>query len=90
MISLTAPTLRVVLYEGAGSQPLPDADRAAILRTLLEKGYSVSSPRGEGSLSAVFGACSAQTASRTGSNMGSATLPPVWPRPSVRRSPALS
>jgi NAD-dependent dihydropyrimidine dehydrogenase PreA subunit len=52
MISLTDPTLRVVLYEGAGSEPLPDADRTAILRTLLEKGYSVSSTRGGGSLSA--------------------------------------
>lgn len=51
MPSLTDPTLRVVLYEGAGSEPLADGERAALLRSLLEKGYAVSSSRGEGTLS---------------------------------------
>lgn len=51
MPSLADPTLRVVLYEGAGSEPLADAERAALLRSLLEKGYAVSSSRGEGTLS---------------------------------------
>lgn len=34
-------TLRVVLYEGEGSQPLPNADRLAALTALLEQGYAV-------------------------------------------------
>src|ERR1041385_7956086 len=41
-MSLTSQTtLRVVLYEGAGAQPLDDADRFAALTTLLERGFSV-------------------------------------------------
>ncbi|MFN3648057.1 MAG: ferredoxin family protein [Armatimonadota bacterium] len=38
---MTTGALRVVLYEGEGSRPLPSDDRYAILRSLLEKGYSV-------------------------------------------------
>jgi Pyruvate/2-oxoacid:ferredoxin oxidoreductase delta subunit len=34
-------TLRVVVYEGAGSRPLDDTVRAAALTSLLEQGYSV-------------------------------------------------
>ncbi|MSU40364.1 MAG: ferredoxin family protein [Pedosphaera sp.] len=34
-------TLRVVLYEGAGAQPLGAADRFAALTELLERGYTV-------------------------------------------------
>jgi Pyruvate/2-oxoacid:ferredoxin oxidoreductase delta subunit len=34
-------TLRVVLYEGDGAQPLNDADRFAAMSALLEKGYSI-------------------------------------------------
>jgi Pyruvate/2-oxoacid:ferredoxin oxidoreductase delta subunit len=37
--------LRVVLYEGAGSRSLPDAHRFAILSTLLQGGYAVTSVR---------------------------------------------
>jgi Pyruvate/2-oxoacid:ferredoxin oxidoreductase delta subunit len=37
--------LRVVLYEGGGSRPIPDADRFAILSTLLQGGYAVTSVR---------------------------------------------
>jgi len=51
MPSLSDPTLRVVLYEGAGSEPFEDSERATLLRSLLEKGYAVSSSRGEGTLS---------------------------------------
>ncbi|MDQ3815697.1 MAG: ferredoxin family protein [Armatimonadota bacterium] len=51
--TLTNPQLRVVLYEGNGSRPLADGDRAGILRTLLEKGYAISCSRAGGSLSAV-------------------------------------
>jgi len=40
-----ARSLRVVLYEGTGSRPLPDADRFAILSTLLQGGYAVRSVR---------------------------------------------
>ena len=36
-----AQTLRVVLYEGAGSQPLAAPVRAAAMRLLLEQGYGV-------------------------------------------------
>jgi Pyruvate/2-oxoacid:ferredoxin oxidoreductase delta subunit len=37
--------LRVVLYEGGGSRPILDADRFAILSTLLQGGYAVTSVR---------------------------------------------
>jgi Pyruvate/2-oxoacid:ferredoxin oxidoreductase delta subunit len=40
-----ASSLRVVLYEGAGSQPLPNADRFAVMATLLQGGYAVTSVR---------------------------------------------
>ena len=36
-----APALRVVLYEGTGSQPLDAPDRYAAIRSLLERGYGV-------------------------------------------------
>ncbi len=41
----TGPPLRVVLYEGAGSRAIGDADRFVILTTLLQGGYSVTSVR---------------------------------------------
>lgn len=53
--ALTRPKLRVLLYEGAGSRPLPDADRAVLVRSLLEKGYSVSRTREGGTLSPAGG-----------------------------------
>lgn len=37
----TAATLRVVLYEGADSAPLPATDRFSALTALLEKGFAV-------------------------------------------------
>src|SRR5438128_974095 len=40
-MALTAPTLRVVLYEGDGAVPLDAADRFATVSTLLERGYRV-------------------------------------------------
>jgi Pyruvate/2-oxoacid:ferredoxin oxidoreductase delta subunit len=39
------PSLLVVLYEGMGSRALGDADRFAILSTLLQGGYAVTSVR---------------------------------------------
>jgi Pyruvate/2-oxoacid:ferredoxin oxidoreductase delta subunit len=42
--------LQVILYEGIGSRPLPQADRGLILRGLLERGFPVSCARGNGSL----------------------------------------
>jgi len=36
---------RVILYEGPGSEPLPVAERAGLLRLLLERGYAVSCVR---------------------------------------------
>src|SRR4030095_7242094 len=41
-------TLRVVLYEGDGSQPLGAADRFTALSTLLEKGFAVTCANGTG------------------------------------------
>ena len=41
----TTPRLRVVLYEGHGSEPLEGPRRYEVLRTLLEKGYAVTSVR---------------------------------------------
>src|SRR5258708_579363 len=35
------PTLRVVLFEGVGSQPLASTERLDMLRSLLEKGFKV-------------------------------------------------
>ncbi|MEW6306654.1 MAG: ferredoxin family protein [Verrucomicrobiota bacterium] len=40
-MALNPTTLRVVLYEGNGAQPLPAADRFALLTDLLNKGYTV-------------------------------------------------
>jgi Pyruvate/2-oxoacid:ferredoxin oxidoreductase delta subunit len=37
----TQSTLRVVLYEGAGAQPLEPAERCSALTALLEKGFAV-------------------------------------------------
>lgn len=37
--------VQVVLYEGPKSRELPSADRAAVIRTLLERGYPVASVR---------------------------------------------
>ena len=37
----TATTLRVVLYEGADSEPLAQTDRLSVLTALLEKGFAV-------------------------------------------------
>ncbi len=41
---LDSKRVRVVLYEGSGSQPLPNVTRAESLRTLLEDGHSVTRP----------------------------------------------
>jgi len=41
-------TLRVVLYEGNGAQPLEASDRFATMTALLEKGFAVTRATGEG------------------------------------------
>lgn len=51
MITAASP-VRVILYEGAGAAPLPDADRLAILTSLLQKGYRVSRTTSGGQVSA--------------------------------------
>ena len=48
MSTLAAPRVRVILYEGRGSRPLADGERAELLRTLLDKGYAVGCVREEG------------------------------------------
>lgn len=41
-------TLRIVLYEGAGSEPLPAADRFGAVTALLEKGFAITRSGGDG------------------------------------------
>lgn len=43
-MALTDVPLRVVLYEGPGAERLPDADRLAVIRNLLERGFGVTRP----------------------------------------------
>ena len=45
MTALRSRQPRVVLYEGAGVEPFPAAERAELLAALLDRGYSVSLPR---------------------------------------------
>lgn len=40
-MSLSDPTLRLVLYEGTGTQPLLPEQRFLMMRSLLERGYAV-------------------------------------------------
>jgi len=49
---LTAPILRVLLYEGPGSRTLSAEFRGALLRTLLERGFPVSCVRSAGQIDA--------------------------------------
>lgn len=42
-----APALRVVLYEGSGSQPMDGASRFEALSSLLQRGFTVTSASGE-------------------------------------------
>ena len=51
MIPGASNALRVVLYEGEGSRPLEERQRFDLLRTLLEKGYSVTRTRSGGAVS---------------------------------------
>ncbi len=48
MSLLTENPLRVVLYEGNGSQPLPAEERYATIRALLERGFAVTRATGAG------------------------------------------
>jgi Pyruvate/2-oxoacid:ferredoxin oxidoreductase delta subunit len=41
-------TLRVVLYEGTGSEPIPAEDRYSAMTALLEKGFAVTCANSEG------------------------------------------
>jgi len=45
MITAARPALRVLLYEGQGSQPLDSSRRQQLFQALLEAGYAVSSVR---------------------------------------------
>jgi len=42
-----APALRIVLYEGSGTQPFAAGERFAALSALLEKGFAVTATRGD-------------------------------------------
>ncbi len=52
MSRLSAPILRVLLYEGPGSSPLSGEFRGALLHTLLERGFPVSCVRSAGPIDA--------------------------------------
>ncbi len=52
MSRLSAPILRVLLYEGPGSRSLAGGFRAALLRELLERGFPVSCVRSAGLIEA--------------------------------------
>jgi len=45
MTASQAPAVRVVLFEGVGSQPLAAADRYVLMSTLLQAGYAVTRVR---------------------------------------------
>jgi Pyruvate/2-oxoacid:ferredoxin oxidoreductase delta subunit len=45
-MSLAQPALRVILYEGAGADPLAPAERFAAFTALLERGFAVTSTQG--------------------------------------------
>lgn len=51
MIARKSSTLRVVLYEGRDSRPLPAELRLELMQTLLDRGFLVSSVKPNGSLS---------------------------------------
>lgn len=51
MIPGASSELRVVLYEGQGSRPLEPKPRYDLVKTLLEKGYAVTSARTSGQVS---------------------------------------
>ena len=48
--------LRVVLYEGPGSAPLPAEDRYRAISALLQNGFEVSRPAAGGSVAPADGA----------------------------------
>lgn len=52
MSALHAPNVRVVLYEGQGSQPLAAEQRAELLDKLLSKGYATTCTRNGGPVTA--------------------------------------
>jgi Pyruvate/2-oxoacid:ferredoxin oxidoreductase delta subunit len=45
---MTAPALRVILFEGTGSRPFTGAERLELLRALLERGYNTTVVRDGG------------------------------------------
>ncbi len=51
MIADPKPVVHIALYEGTGSEPLTGAARYELTRTLLEKGYAVSTIRPGGRVS---------------------------------------
>jgi Pyruvate/2-oxoacid:ferredoxin oxidoreductase delta subunit len=54
------PTLRVVLYEASGSQPLAASDRYAIVSSLLQSGYAVTTVRNGSTGTSAAGAIGGQ------------------------------
>src|SRR5580765_3251995 len=51
---ISTPSLRVALYEGAGSRPLEGPRRAQLLKALLEKGFAVSCVRPGAPVASIF------------------------------------
>src|SRR4051812_21894377 len=52
--AITAPAIRIALYEGIGSIALAGARRAELVKTLLEKGYAVTCVRPGSPVSSIF------------------------------------
>jgi Pyruvate/2-oxoacid:ferredoxin oxidoreductase delta subunit len=58
MTALGAPSLRIIIYEGAGSRPLAAADRFEVVQNLLDKGYAVTSAKAGGAVAPQHSAAS--------------------------------
>lgn len=56
MSKLTEARLRVVVYEGAGAEPIPDERRFELMSELLDKGYNVTLVNGNGAVGDADGA----------------------------------
>ncbi len=56
MSKLTEARLRVVLYEGSGSETIPVGDRFALMSELLDSGYNVTLVNGKGEVGGSDGA----------------------------------
>ncbi len=90
MTTLVARQPRVVLYEGAGAEPLPAAERAELLAALLDRGYSVSLARRGGPAAEAADGAAFVVVGRFGGSAPEVTSPagPVEVHDTTGRGPA--